>query len=529
AELWAEVEAVRRKLDGPRIHTLLLDSDFNASIVQLPRFGLLGPTKNYLVLGLPLMQALSREQFRAVLAHEFGHLSGAHGKLSAWVYRVRRTWGQVHEALEQREGWGVALFTRFFRWYAPFYAAYSFVLARSNEYEADRASADVVGRGTAADALVAVWVRGALLDERFWPSVRARAAKEAEPARPFAEMPAALQGGLEPVLAMRWLTSSLERQTDTTDTHPSLRDRLAALGEPARLPGPLAQSAAEALLGPALPTLIASLDGEWKDAVVMRWREEHAAAQEKQRRLEELESVARGAELSEEQEWERADLTEDVHGADAAIPLLRELLVRSPAHASANFTLGRLLLAREEASGLEHLEAAMKRSVEAVVPASRIAAAFFARQGRAEEARTWFERGEAWARKLEESKEERDSLRQSDSFAPHGVAEEALQALAAQLHGHARVQEAWLVRKVVAHFPEKPLFVLGLHLGKEPAQGADSQLVSELSGALHLPGEAFVVSLGKKNAKLAESVKGTAGTPFYVRSRWTERASNTAA
>jgi Zn-dependent protease with chaperone function len=523
--LWAEVDAVRQKLGGPVIHTLLLDNDFNAGIVQRPRFGLLGPTKNYLVLGLPLMQAMSPEHFRSVLAHEFGHLSGAHGRTSAWVYRVRRTWSQVQEALEQQEGWGVALFTRFFRWYAPFYSAYSFVLARSNEYEADRASADVVGSAVAADALVVGQVRYAQLEERFWPAMSQRSTREPEPAHPYTEMVVAFRGEPEPGLVRGWLDRSLARTTDSTDTHPSLRDRLKALGEEPRPPGRLDQSAAEVLLGAALPTLAAELDGGWRESVAERWTEAYGRAQEGRKRLAELEARGPEVPLSLEEAWELASLTEDLRDVEAAFPLFQQVLARAPDHAGAHFALGRLLLARGQEAGLGHLEEAMKLDSDAILPGCGHAVDWLEQQGRAEEARAWRERGETWARKLHEAKEERDSLGQSAAFEPHGLSEEALRAVAEQLHGYPRVKEAWLVRKTVEHFPEQPVYVLGLKLGggfEWGAEEANTRLIGQLCQELDLPRDTFIVNLGNgKNAALARRLRGVAGPAFYGRERFT--------
>ena len=41
--------------------------------------------RNYLLIGLPLAKALTVEQFKAVLAHEFGHLAKGHGAMSNWI------------------------------------------------------------------------------------------------------------------------------------------------------------------------------------------------------------------------------------------------------------------------------------------------------------------------------------------------------------------------------------------------------------------------------------------------------------
>ncbi|MEA2240901.1 MAG: hypothetical protein QOD24_457, partial [Solirubrobacteraceae bacterium] len=70
--LFDTIERLRAQLHAPRVDHVLIDGDFNASIVQVPRFGPLGWERNYLTLGLAYMQTLSREQFTSVLAHGAG-------------------------------------------------------------------------------------------------------------------------------------------------------------------------------------------------------------------------------------------------------------------------------------------------------------------------------------------------------------------------------------------------------------------------------------------------------------------------
>ena len=47
----------------PRVHQVLLVDAFNAAVCQLPRLGVLGWQKNHLLIGLPFLQAFSREQY----------------------------------------------------------------------------------------------------------------------------------------------------------------------------------------------------------------------------------------------------------------------------------------------------------------------------------------------------------------------------------------------------------------------------------------------------------------------------------
>ncbi|MGH2948011.1 MAG: M48 family metallopeptidase [Solirubrobacteraceae bacterium] len=184
--LWDVVDETRKRLDAPRIHRLLLDDELNAGVVQLPRFGVMGPSRNFLLVGLPLLQAISAEQFKAVLAHEFGHLSGNHSRFAGWIYRLRRTYANLLHALKERRSRGIWLFRRFFEWYSPYFAAYSFALARQDEYVADRAAAEATSPTAAAGALVRVDLTGRLPRRPASPT-RTRPSPTGSRASPCAE------------------------------------------------------------------------------------------------------------------------------------------------------------------------------------------------------------------------------------------------------------------------------------------------------------------------------------------------------
>jgi hypothetical protein len=59
-------------------------------------------------------------------------------------------WAQLLRGLEQVESWATMPFRRFFEWYAPYFAAYSFPLRRRHEYEADTAAAEAASAEAAA-------------------------------------------------------------------------------------------------------------------------------------------------------------------------------------------------------------------------------------------------------------------------------------------------------------------------------------------------------------------------------------------
>jgi hypothetical protein len=129
-ELFAMLRQLQQRLQTPAIHAVLLTTDFNAAVSQVPRLGIFGWHRNYLLLGLPLMKGLTVEQFQADLGHEQGHLSRGHARVANWIYRMRMIWTQLESAFERKNHWGSGLILRFFKWYIPYFNAISFPFAR---------------------------------------------------------------------------------------------------------------------------------------------------------------------------------------------------------------------------------------------------------------------------------------------------------------------------------------------------------------------------------------------------------------
>ena len=316
-QLFVLIDEIRLKVAAPSVDRVLLTGDFNAAVVQHPRFGIFGGTRNYLMLGLPLMQSLSPAEFQAVLAHEFGHLSGAHGRFGAWIYRLRAGWARLLDALQAEQHWGAALFTRFFNWYAPLFSAYSFVEARRQEYEADRMSVQVVGRAAAASALLRVNMHGDFIAESFWPAIFKRADEDPEPTiSPFSMLGVALRQRGPVAADDSWLSRSLAQRTGYDDTHPCLADRLEAMRIEPHVPPPIEAHAADWLLGAAADDLKRELNEGWRTGVKQWWAKRHQYASEARVRLATLEQKADTVPLTEEELKERARITEEFGPAD---------------------------------------------------------------------------------------------------------------------------------------------------------------------------------------------------------------------
>jgi hypothetical protein len=282
-DLFKVLDGLREKLQTPSIHTVLVTSEFNAAVAQIPRLGLFGWHRNYLLLGLPLMQVLTREQFTAVLAHELGHLSHGHARSSNWIYRLRLTWLRLNEALTQRAPPGSQVINWFYHWYVPYFFAFSFPLARANEFEADEAAARLTSPQVAAQALTNVNVVGSFLSERYWPEIF-KAAVDSAPQTafaPFSKLGAVALAGITEADRKSWMVSALQEIASVEDSHPSLQERLHAMGGTAEVVVPAPGEAADLLLRPALTRLLGEFDQQWCERLA-QWREHQRQKQQSQ-------------------------------------------------------------------------------------------------------------------------------------------------------------------------------------------------------------------------------------------------------
>lgn len=502
-DLFAEIEALRRRLGAPRIHRVVLTEEFNAAMSQTPRLGVLGWQRNTLVLGLQLLMSLSPEQARAVVAHEFGHLSGNHGRFNGWIYRLRMTWYRVMEALDAADGWGTGLIRRFFDWYAPTFDAYSLALARANEFEADAMSVEVTSRAAAAQALVTTHVLGDIIGERYWAPLIARADTESKaPADPF--------GGLDRFLRAlavereEWLARirrAIDRRTDHADTHPSLNDRLTAMDGPPVLPKPVPHSAAESWLGPRYRAVLADFDRAWLARNGEAWQARCVEARAARAGLDALAARPRDS-LSLEERWQLAAWTERYRPEADPLPLYRELAAAHPADRDVELAIGRLLLARDDPRGIGHLERALER-FPLVVPACETAYAWLRRRGDQAAAERWRERAEAHFDLEARAQRERRELMVKDRFVPCDLDRAALDQIGARIAALGRFRHAWICQKVLEVLPEAPLFVVVFQgRGLSPNE---EKLARLLLDEIEFPGAVFVLMKGGAAARVAKN------------------------
>lgn len=225
-ELFQEIAEVARATGQQMPGHVYLAPDVNAGVAKVG--GIMGfGGKQIMIVGLPLLAVLTLDQFRAVLAHEFGHHYGGDTKLGPWVYRTREAIERTLRALGES---GRQILHFLFRLYGTMFLRLTLAVSRRQEYAADALAARIVGPEPMKEGLTTIH-RAALA---FDPYLR----QEFEPLVAGGHRPPLVEGFLRFLRAGR-VAEALEEATETElregraeafDSHPSLRERLAALG-----------------------------------------------------------------------------------------------------------------------------------------------------------------------------------------------------------------------------------------------------------------------------------------------------------
>lgn len=531
--LFDALDDIHARLRSVRPHEVLLVGDLNAAVVQTPRLGVFGWQKNFLILGLPLLQALTPDEFRAVLAHEFAHLSRNHARFGAWIYRIRRTWERVFEELGRQKTTDLGVLSGFIKWYWPRFNAHAFVLARANEYEADACAAALTSTGTAATALMRVRVLAEQFEESFWPSIYRQANARPEPPEGvYAEAGRVLRAGPARDEAARWLKHGFLIPTSNADTHPCLRDRLHALNAllpgleegsfPESLPPLGGLTAAEFFLGPELESCCASLSKRWRNDIAAGWQARHKEAKKLVEKLGAPPAAIAAeipADAAVEQLWEKAETLLNLEDDAAALPLVEQILLREPEHARANFIRGRHCLGTDDPRGIDHLERAMTLDPLLVPDGVNLLYAHYSRTGQKHKLRELESRADAHQELVNKANLERNRVTAADSFLPPELKPEDAAKIREACASEPEIASAEVARKAVQHLPNLPLFVVCLHLDVSwlsfRSTGANQKLVERVLQKITLPGN-FLVFVAENELKpLGKKISAVPGAMIY--------------
>lgn len=147
-----EVAAAVRQAEPADVYLL---NEVNAWVTY--RGGVMGfGSHRVMGVGLPLLQVISVPEFKAIIAHEFGHYSSGDVTLGPWIYKTRttiaRTIAGVHKTFVEAP----------FVWYGRRFLRLTHAVSRQQEFIADQVAARIAGAPALASALRRITALGPL-------------------------------------------------------------------------------------------------------------------------------------------------------------------------------------------------------------------------------------------------------------------------------------------------------------------------------------------------------------------------------
>ena len=254
--LFGELNTIAAALDEPLPREVYLVGQVNAFVAD--RGGIMGfGSRRVMGIGLPLLSSLTVSEIRAVLAHEFAHYYGGDTKMGPWLYKTQSAMIRAFRNIGSVRRFGripalqlVNLVATFIlKWYFILFLRVINFVSRRQEYRADELACLVAGAEPLVQGLRKI--HGASMAwGPYWN----------------AEVAPVLNQGCKPAIAdgfSRFLAAPqiavqvtkgiqkeiAEGKTEPYDTHPPLRDRIAAMerleAEPGEKNGELAISMLE--------------------------------------------------------------------------------------------------------------------------------------------------------------------------------------------------------------------------------------------------------------------------------------------
>ena len=319
-------------------------------------------------------------------------------------------------------------------------------------------------------------------------------------------------GAAEPVVA----APACSGRDSTPDSDITRGSSESSIGEAPRFAPPGEGEGADALLGASLAGVTEVLDRRWTEGIRPAWEQRHREVREARTRLKELDAKhARGDELSLQEAYDRAMLTESVGGdADGALDQFRALHERAPDDVVVSFNFGTRLLARNDDAGRKLVERVIELDENAMVRACEVLRDYHWRNGRKDEADAWHRRFFERAELELAAQEERSKIRLTDRYEPHGLPNDVLENLVGQLRAVEGLRKAYLVKKHVQHLAHRPCFVLGF-TASGPLRWHSAKRAAEMVAAIQqtvvFPAETFILNVEGDNNRFAPKFRRIRG------------------
>ena len=444
--LFEDVDSLARQLGARKCDGIRLDFDFNAAAVQYHRWGIVGPVRNYVQLGMPLLDAMGRQHIRSTIAHEIGHLMLKHGIKARRSYAMARMYRAICENVS---GFAWYLLGPFANWYLPRFYARLQPLSLRSEFEADALEVRVSSPKIAAESLCLLTVGV----DRMEAAIKAFSEQEAvDEAEALADKTFEYLRSWPQEYAKRTIDLAMKGVTDTEGTHPALAERLQAIGSGAVSPEPVLVSASEEYFGAKRKDFARSAANWYLEqdddfsGYVKSMREARLKVANLRERIEQGD-----ANQQEVEEYVRA--VGLLHGPVDARPIAEAFIDRFPSSAALYYYRGISRLDEDDASAVAdlqmaaHLDEGSQAAIFEAIYRSLLA------RGRSEEAAEFRSKRDGFLDAIEARYDSRRSISKEQDYEPSRFNDEEIEKIRLVLSRVSSIDCAYLARRITSDSP----------------------------------------------------------------------------
>ncbi len=264
-ELFKLVQKHHAYFKRPKIHHIVITANYELDIVKTPLWALPVWSMNTMVIGLPVLQSLSKEQIECVVARRIGQFSKRYNPVTNWLYQLRAIWQQYRVIYSKQKGPGIEPLKWFFAAYAPFYKMVSLYAARLDGLKADTYAMELFNHEVVLELITADELCRWYLQNQFWPAVYKIASVETKslPA-PHSKMASAVHAFKNGEKIDSLIDKVYKEKPLSGKAIPSLQDRVKNIGhDKPHMGNQTAGNAAEFYLGTSVKGVIDVIDKLW--------------------------------------------------------------------------------------------------------------------------------------------------------------------------------------------------------------------------------------------------------------------------
>lgn len=329
-------------------------------LTSVPRNGFALFNRRVLLLGLPTLQALTKDQAKIAVAHTLCRPNTLKGSLLRAVALQSECTHQYQAAYRIQRTIGARIMTALFTPFLSVYKRWSQPALRWNILERDSLLKQSIGIDNLLEFLAADALVRRYLEEMFWPAIAETTKRDAQPPHPHAQLDRMLREQLTQKVSSQWIAEAMHETPSENDSDPTLSERVAKLGarrlEPPDLRG---ENAAKALLRESLGSVIEQLDKIWRRRMLPHWQSEHSKHTENRERLRALRRRAVTEGIHGQDAIELARLAKHFLSREEAISIYRQIAKANPHDATILSGVGRRL----SALGLDEGARLLRRAI----------------------------------------------------------------------------------------------------------------------------------------------------------------------